>query len=164
MVCPSINPAEVRRPRSVYAAMAKDDALRLASSSGGVFSLLASGTLAKVGVVFGAAFDHNDWHVYHKAVETEADLAELRGSKYVQSDVGDCYRQAKAYLDTGREVLFTGTPCQIAALSNFLSLQKGTPLDNLLLVDVVCHAVPSPFAWRKYLEKRLSTVYTDGVG
>ena len=125
-VCPSVNPAESRRPRSVYAAMAKDDALRLASSSGGVFSLLASDILSKGGVVFGAAFDHNDWHVYHKAVESEAELAELRGSKYVQSDVGDCYRQVKAYLDTGREVLFTGTPCQIAALSNFLSLQKGT--------------------------------------
>lgn len=163
-VCPSVNPAESRRPRSVYAAMAKDDALRLASSSGGVFSLLASDILSKGGVVFGAAFDHNDWHVYHKAVESEAELAELRGSKYVQSDVGDCYRQVKAYLDTGREVLFTGTPCQIAALSNFLSLQKGTPLDNLLLVDVVCHAVPSPLAWRKYLEKRVPSIYTDRVG
>lgn len=162
--CPSINSSRVRRPQSVYAAIAKDDVLRLASSSGGVFSLLARDVLSKDGVVFGAAFDHNDWHVYHKVVESEDELAELRGSKYVQSDVGDCYRQVKAYLDTGREVLFTGTPCQIAALSNFLSLRKGTPLGNLLLVDVVCHAVPSPFVWRKYLEKRLSTVYTDGAG
>ena len=163
-VCASINPAEARRPRSVYAAMAKDDALRLASSSGGVFSLLASDILSKGGVVFGAAFDHNDWHVYHKAVETEADLAELRGSKYVQSDVGDSYRQVKAYLNAGRQVLFSGTPCQITALNKFLAMYKGLPLENLLLVDVVCHAVPSPLAWRKYLEKRLSTVYTDGAG
>lgn len=163
-VCPSINPAEARRPRSVYAAMANDDALRLASSSGGVFSLLASDILSKGGVVFGAAFDHNDWLVYHKAVETEADIAELRGSKYVQSDVGDSYRQVKAYLNAGRQVLFSGTPCQIAALNKFLAMYKSLPLENLLLVDVVCHAVPSPLAWRKYLEKRASSIYTDGVG
>jgi len=163
-VCPSVNPAESRRPRSVYAAMAKDDALRLASSSGGVFSLLASDILSKGGVVFGAAFDHNDWHVYHKAVETEADLAELSGSKYVQSDVGDSYRQVKAYLNAGRQVLFSGTPCQIAALNKFLAMYMGTPIDNLLLVDVVCHAVPSPLAWRKYLEKRASSIYPDRVG
>lgn len=162
--CPSINPAEARCPRSVYAAMAKDDALRLASSSGGVFSLLAGEILTKGGVVFGAAFDYNDWHVYHKPVETEVELAELRGSKYVQSDIGDCYRQVKAFLNAGRPVLFTGTPCQIAALNKFLSVQKGTPLDNLLRVDVVCHAVPSPIAWRKYLEKRASHIYTDRVG
>lgn len=163
-VCPSINPAEVRRPLGVYAAMAKDDALRLASSSGGIFSLLASDVLSKGGVVFGAAFDHNDWHVYHRPVETEAELAELRGSKYVQSDVGDCYRQVKDFLDAGRPVLFTGTPCQIAALNKFLAQWKGTPLDNLHLVDVVCHAVPSPLAWKKYLEKRASSDCTDRVG
>ena len=163
-VCPSINPAKARHPRSVYAAMAKDEALRLASSSGGMFSLLASDILSKGGVVFGAAFDHNDWHVYHRPVENEAELAELRGSKYVQSDVGDSYRQVKAYLSAERPVLFTGTPCQIAALNKFLSLQKGTPLDNLFLVDVVCHAVPSPLAWRKYLEKRASSIYTDREG
>ena len=163
-VCASINPAEARRPRSVYAAMAKDEILRLASSSGGVFSLLANEVLSKCGVVFGAAFDHNDWHVYHKAVETEADLAELRGSKYVQSDVGDSYRQVKAYLNAGRQVLFSGTPCQIAALNKFLAMYKGLPLENLLLVDVVCHAVPSPLAWRKYLEKRASAIYTERVG
>jgi coenzyme F420-reducing hydrogenase beta subunit len=162
--CPSINPANARHPRSVYAAMAKDDVLRLASSSGGVFSLLASDILSKGGVVFGAAFNHGDWHVYHRPVETEVDLAELRGSKYVQSDVGDCYRQVKAYLDAGRKVLFSGTPCQIAALNKFLAMYMGTPKDNLLLVDVVCHAVPSPLAWRKYLEKRASSIYPDRVG
>lgn len=158
-VCPSINPVEARRPRSVFAAMAKDDALRLASSSGGVFSLLARDILSRIGVVFGAAFDHNDWHVFHKFVENETDLSELRGSKYVQSDIGDCYRQVKAFLDAGRLVLFSGTPCQIAALNKFLALQKGASFDNLLLVDVVCHAVPSPLAWRRYLEKRM-----DGFG
>lgn len=162
--CPSLNPAEARHPLFVYAAMAKDMPLRLASSSGGVFSLLAKETISKGGVVFGAVFDHNDWHVCHKSVETEADLAELRGSKYVQSDVGDCYRQVKICLNAGRLVLFTGTPCQIAALNKFLYLQKGTPLDNLLLVDVVCHAVPSPLVWKKYLENRLASAYTGRVG
>lgn len=158
-ICPSLKPAEARRPRNVYAAMAKDEALRLASSSGGVFSLLANDVLSKGGVVFGAAFDHNDWHVFHKFVENKTDLSELRGSKYLQSDIGGCYRQVKAFLDAGRLVLFSGTPCQIAALNKFLALQKGTSFDNLLLVDVVCHAVPSPLAWRRYLEKRM-----DGFG
>ena len=144
--------------------MAKDAGLRLESSSGGVFSLLARDVLAKGGVVFGAAFDHEDWHVYHRAVDNEAELAELRGSKYVQSDIGECHREARDFLRSGRPVLFSGTPCQVAALKKVLDADKTIPTDRLLLVDVVCHAVPSPLAWRRYLEKRLASVYADGTG
>lgn len=162
--CPSLNQAESRKPLGVYAAMAKEDAVRLSSSSGGIFSLLAKDILARGGVVFGAAFDHDDWHVYHRAVDNDAELHELRGSKYVQSDVGDCYNQTKDFLKAGRTVLFTGTPCQIAGLVKVLEANPSIPTDKLLLVDVVCHAVPSPLVWKKYLEKRLSDAYNKGVG
>ena len=162
--CPSLNQGVARSPLGVCAAMAKDDTLRLSSSSGGVFSLLAKDVLAKGGVVFGAAFDHDDWHVYHRFVDNEADLQELRGSKYVQSDAGDCYNQVKDLLKAGRPVMFTGTPCQIAGLVKVLEANPTTPTEKLLLVDVVCHAVPSPLAWEKYLEKRLASVYNDGKG
>lgn len=157
--CQSLQQSESCKPLGVYAAKAKDDALRLDSSSGGIFSLLAKDVLARGGVVFGAAFDRNDWHVYHRAVDNKADLAELRGSKYVQSDIGECYRQVKEELKTGRDVLFSGTPCQIAGLR--ASLRQDC--ENLLLVDVVCHAVPSPLAWKRYLEKRAASVYNNRV-
>ena len=163
-VCPALNPSLSCKPLAVYAMMAKDEALRLSSSSGGVFSLLAKDILLRDGVVFGAAFDHNDWHVYHRAVEKEADLSELFGSKYVQSDIGDCYKLVKDLLKGGRLVMFTGTPCQIAGLVKVLEADKAIITDQLLLVDVVCHAVPSPLAWRKYLEKRVASAYNDERG
>ena len=155
--CPAVKPFLPREPLGVYAAMAKQESLRLDSSSGGVFSLLAHEVLSCGGVVFGAAFDPSDWHVCHRMVEREDGLSELRGSKYVQSDVGDCYRQAKTALKEGRSVLFSGTPCQCTGLRNVLDAEQGLALGKLLVVDVVCHAVPSPLAWRKYLEKRIAS-------
>lgn len=161
--CPSLVQAEPRTPIRVCAAIAKDDDLRLASSSGGIFSLLAKDILAKGGIVFGAAFDHHDWHVYHRAIDNEADLAELRGSKYVQSDIGECHRETQDFLRSGRPVLFSGTPCQVAALKKVLGADMAVPTDRLLLVDVACHAAPSPLAWRRYLEKRLASVCNDSA-
>ena len=159
-ICPSLNKSSQREPIGVYAVNAKDDALRLDSSSGGVFSLLAKDVLVRGGVVFGAAFDRNDWHVYHKRANNEGALAELRGSKYAQSDVGESYRYAESNLRKGHDVLFTGTPCQIAGLRASLC----EDYEKLLLVDVVCHAVPSPLVWKKYLEKRVASVYKNGAG
>lgn len=149
--CPVLVPNPPRKPLAVYAAIAKDDVVRAASSSGGVFTLLARRTIAAGGIVYGAAIRESDLMVAHCSAETEDELARLRGSKYVQSDVGDVYRQVKAQLATGRQVLFSGTPCQIAALRRVL----GRPCENLLCVDFICHAVPSPLAWRKYLESRV---------
>ena len=157
-VCPSLHPMQPREPLAVYATKAKDDAIRMASSSGGMFSLLAKQTLDNRGVVFGAAFDHDDWHVYHRAIEHKEELDELRGSKYVQSEIGDSYQQAEVYLRSGRTVLFSGTPCQIAGLNHYLSMRSNAKVGRLLTVDVVCHAVPSPLAWRKYLECRIGSV------
>ena len=152
--CPVLSKLPLRTPLAVYAAKAKDEELRMKSSSGGVFSLLARAVIADGGIVFGAGFDHADWHVMHKSAENEEELEDLRGSKYVQSEMGDVFRCVKAELAKNRKVLFSGTPCQIAGLRLFL----GKPYGNLLLVDVVCHAAPSPLVWKKFLEKRLLAV------
>ncbi len=101
------------------------------------------------GIVFGAGFDE-DWEVCHQSVQTEAELAKLRVSKYLQSRVKDTFRQVQKELKTGRQVLFSGTPCQCAALRQFLKKDY----ENLFLVDFICHGVPSPAVWRKYLALR----------
>lgn len=151
-VCPVLHPIAPRlMSAQVYAARAKDRTLRLESSSGGIFSLLARQVLHQGGLVFGAACDLKTGRVGHIAVEDEAGLARLRGSKYVQSDMGTVYRQVREALAYGREVLFSGTPCQISALRRVV----GKDDDRLLCVDVICHAAPSPLAWQKYLEKRV---------
>ena len=132
-----------------YAACTKDEALRRESSSGGIFSELAKAVLGAGGVVFGAAFDET-FAVKHVCVDDAAELDRLRGSKYVQSEVGTAYLQAKEYLERGRKVLFTGTPCQIGGLLSFL----GKPYENLYTQDIICHGVPSPKLWKKYVDFR----------
>ena len=151
VVCPVLHPGKPRKPLAVYAAKAKDDELRWGSASGGVFTVLAQDVLKRGGVVFGAGFERPTWRVIHKAATNEEELDDLRGSKYVQSDTGDTFKEAKSYLDAGREVLYSGCPCQVAALKSFL----GTDYPNLLTVDLICHGVPSPWAWEKYLEDRI---------
>lgn len=131
-----------------YGAKECDEMERLSSSSGGVFSLLARRTLSQGGVVFGAAFDES-LVVRHRCVDNLDDLASLRGSKYVQSEVGSCYEMVKCELASGRHVLFTGTPCQIAGLKAYL----GKEYMNLLSVDLICHGVPSPAVFSKYLQE-----------
>jgi coenzyme F420-reducing hydrogenase beta subunit len=153
--CPALHRGGERTPLAVHAAKALDEGLRLASSSGGVFSLLAQAVLERGGVVIGAACDNHDGHVFHVAIDKVADIARLRGAKYVQSDMDGMYRRAREALSSGeKDVLFSGTPCQIAAFRQYLSLFPRVDAGRLLLVDVVCHAVPSPLAWRKYMEQR----------
>lgn len=149
-VCPSLHPGEARKPLSVYATKAKDDILRAESSSGGVFSLLSRQVISAGGIVYGAAIRKSDLLVCHCSAKNEEELSWLRGSKYVQSEIGDVYSQVLGQLIEGREVLFSGTPCQVAALRNFLAKDYC----NLICVEVICHAAPSPLAWRKFLEKR----------
>lgn len=150
LACPVLNRLPPREPLSVYAALATDEPLRMASSSGGVFSLLARQILAKGGVVFGAAWDYAGHTTRIVAARDEAGLAELRGSKYVQAAVGDAYLQVRDELKRGVPVLYSGTPCQVAALRRVL----GEDSANLLTVDVICHAAPSPLAFRSYAAKR----------
>ena len=123
-----------------------------------MFTLLAKSVIADGGAVFGAAFDRSDWHVAHVCVENDAGLDRLRGSKYVQSEIGKAFDEVVRLLEKGRKVLFSGTPCQVAGLRRMLESSGVNAMDNLLFVDIVCHAVPSPLAWERYLGKRCQDI------
>lgn len=148
-VCPVLHPGAPDASPTCYAAYTKDEELRLKSSSGGIFTELARPIIESGGVVFGCIWERPQLVAIHAKAETRDQLAEMRGSKYVQSDVRDTFREAKAALLAGRQVLFSGTPCQIAGLNAFL----GKPYVNLLTVEVVCHGTPSPAVFEAY--KRL---------
>ncbi len=128
-----------------YGAVAKDGDIRLSSSSGGVFTVLATEIINKGGVVFGAAFD-KDFSVHHQAAFSVEEAKCFRGSKYVQSYMGNCYTQIKEMLDEDRWVYFSGTPCQVAGLISFLNKRY----DKLITQDFICHSVPSPLVWDAY--------------
>lgn len=147
--CPVLNEIPVNKTAEdvkVYALIHKDETVRAHSSSGGAFSAIANYVLSRNGVVFGAAFDEK-FHVHHICVDTPDTLYKLRGSKYVQSEIGDSYKQAKAYLKAGKLVLFSGTACQTSGLIGYL----GRDYDNLITQDLICHGVPSPMVWKKYI-------------
>lgn len=149
--CPVLNPIVKEQDQTppTYAAINKNETIRKDSSSGGMFHLFAEQILKEGGIVFGAGFDA-DWEVCHQSAETVADLERLRVSKYLQSRVETSFQQVTEYLRAGRKVLFAGTPCQCAALRRFV----GKNDENLILVDFICHGVPSPKIWRNYLALR----------
>lgn len=127
--------------KTCLAAIDADRDELMLSSSGGAFSVLARKVIAHEGTVYGHAFD-DGLHVACVRVDSLDGLAALRGSKYVQSDMGDAMSLVREDLKAGREVLFSGTPCQVDGLLAYL----GGPQDRLLTVDIVCHGVPSqPF-------------------
>lgn len=146
-VCPANHLPAGQAPREVYAALVKDDTERKKSSSGGVFACLARQTIKQGGSVFGVLLDQ-DLTVRHAEVTDLSKLEPLRGSKYVQSEVGLSFQQVRQRLQERKKVLFSGTPCQVAGLKNYL--QKDDP--NLLTVDILCHGVPSPGLFRKYIQ------------
>ncbi len=147
-VCPMLTPpTHGAGPDRAYAVWNTDEAERLVSSSGGFFSLLARRTLKRGGAVFGTVLDE-DMTPRHVCARSKEELAPMRGSKYVQSDIGDCFCQAKSLLDEGVDVLFSGVPCQIDGLLRYL----GKEYDNLLTCDLVCHGVPSPAVFRRFLD------------
>ena len=159
-VCPVIHQSAPVAPQATYIAINRDEEIRLQSSSGGIFTLLAEQVIAEGGVVFGASFDE-DWSVIHAWIDTVDGLAAFRGSKYVQSRIGDTYSEARAFLQQGRKVLFSGTPCQIAGLKKFLCKEY----NNLLTVDFICHGVPSPGVWQRYLRELRKELRAErGVG
>ena len=148
-VCPIINPVKrVDSKKIAYASMNKDEQVRMKSSSGGIFSILAEYIIKNNGVVYGAGFDE-DFNIKHKRILYSTDLDLLRGSKYVQSSIGDIYKQVKNDLESNRQVLFTGTPCQVEGLRSYLRKEYV----NLITMDFICHGVPSPLVWKKYLEE-----------
>ncbi len=149
-ICPVANPHfdDGQKPIAI-AAKNKDDKVRRTSSSGGVFSAFAEKIIDMGGVVFGAGFD-DKFNVVHQYTETKEGILYLRGSKYVQSTIGHTYIDCRNFLEAGRTVLFTGTPCQIGGLYSFL----GKSYDNLYTQEFVCHGVPSPLVWSKYVQHR----------
>ena len=148
-VCPIINPVKrVDSKKIVYAGMNKDEQIRIKSSSGGIFSILAEYIIKNNGIIYGASFDE-DFNIKHKRIFCNTDLDLLRGSKYVQSSIGDIYKQVKNDLESNRQVLFTGTPCQVEGIRSYLRKEYV----NLITMDFICHGVPSPLVWKKYLEK-----------
>lgn len=150
-VCPVVHQAEPRMPMESYAAYNMDNIVRKDSSSGGIFTLLAEKVIDEGGVVFGATWNEK-WQVVHTYTETKEGIIQFRGSKYVQSIIGETYKQAEAFLKSGRKVLFSGTPCQIAGLRLFLRKEY----ENLLTVDFICHGVPSPGVFRWYLQEEIN--------
>lgn len=141
-ICPVLKQREPRPEPAVFAAWNPDASVRQASTAGGVFPLLAEYILDEGGVVFGAALDQ-ELRVRHIAVKDKAELPRLQGAKPVQSDLGDSFRRVRHYLDQGRRVLFSGTPCQVDGLYHFL----GEYPERLLTCDVVCSGVSSPGVW-----------------
>lgn len=147
-VCPVLHRNQPREPLHVYAAINKNLDVRLSSSSGGVFSILAQRTISQGGIVCGAGWS-KDFKVVHKLVADQEALADLRGSKYVQSDLGQTFRHIKEKLHNQCPILFSGTPCQVAGLYAYL----GECTAGLTTVDFVCHAIPSPLAFDLYLKE-----------
>lgn len=145
-VCPYLVPQQECELSNVFAAKNPDEAIRKESSSGGIFTMLAVSIVHEGGVVFGARWGM-DWNVVHSYTESVEGIKAFRSSKYVQSNINDSYQKAEAFLKEGRKVLFSGTPCQIAGLKSFLRKEY----DNLISAECVCHGVPSPCLWQKYL-------------
>ena len=146
--CPILNNKKQEFLPKVYVAKNKNTEVQKQSSSGGIFSILADYILDQNGVIFGAAFNKN-WEVYHRFIEKKEDLNLLRRSKYVQSNTLETFKETRRFLEEGRQVLYTGTPCQIAGLKSFLNKHY----NNLLTADIICHSTPSPKVWEEFLKQ-----------
>lgn len=147
--CPVLsNPSDNEIVGKCYAAYAIDNDIRTTSSSGGIFGVAAREIIQKGGIVYGACFDEN-MELCHKSAETAEELRRLQGSKYTQSYIGETYRNVKQNLLKDREVLFVGTPCQVAGLRTYLQKKY----ENLHLIDILCHGVTSPLFFESYLKK-----------
>ena len=146
-VCPILNQADKLPVQEVLAVKNPDEEERMNSASGGVFLPLAREVINKGGVVFGAVYD-DSWEVHHVYAEKIEDVYPMMGSKYLQSKIENSYKEAERFLKQGREVMFVGSPCQIAGLRTFF---RNKEYPNLLAVDFLCHGVPSPGVWRRYL-------------
>lgn len=150
--CPILNPKACDNKTVAYAAIHKDENIRMESTSGGVFSLLCQWIFDHGGVAFGAAYA-DDFLVEHRCIRSMDELSALRTAKYSQSQIGDSFQKVKQLLADGQYVLFSGTPCQIGGLRTFL----GKDYERLVLVDLICHGVPSPAVWSRYIDYRSKT-------
>ena len=144
--CPDIKTPDMNPFDKAYACYAKREEEHLSSSSGGFFAVLAREILEENGIVCGAAFD-DSVKVKHIITDNIYGLEKIKKTKYVQSTIGQAYSQIKGVLKTGKKVLFSGTPCQVAGLKLYL----GQDYDNLICIDLICHGVPSPEVFARYL-------------
>ena len=136
-ICPSINKVQYYKKQKCYAMYSKDEKVRVKSTSGGIATTFSINVINSGGVVYGAAYDKN-CAVKHIRVTDIDGLKKLQGSKYVHSYINDTYKRVKEDLKNNREVLFIGTPCQVAGLKKFLSRDY----DKLILVEIICDGVP----------------------
>ncbi len=147
-ICPVINTKYENNDKPTCFAYMANDEVRKNSSSGGAFYVLAKYFIENQGFVSGAVWDNN-CTVKHIVSNKIDDIEKMRTSKYLQSSIGDCYQQIQEILNRGTKVLFTGTPCQIAGLKNYLIKDYV----NLFCVDLICNSVPSPKVFRKYIQE-----------
>lgn len=146
-VCPIDKELKVPTAQKAYAAVHKDSSVLEKSTSGGAFTALADTIFSQGGVVYGAAM-LNDMQVKHIRTENRTAFAELRSSKYLQSDTGTTYQMVEQDLKQGKVVLYSGTPCQIDGLKCFLRKEY----ENLYTADIVCHGVGSQAYFDRYME------------
>ncbi len=145
-ICPVINTRENASLNTCYLAYNKKIEEILSSSSGAIFSAIANFILDSGGVVIGAALVNNK--LKHIVIEKKEDLFKLKGSKYLQSDLNDMFKYVKENIKH-KKVLFAGTPCQVAGLKAFIKNDN----DNLYCIDLICHGVPSPKLFSKYIKE-----------
>lgn len=148
-VCPILTPLDnANAPINAYAAWAKDSIIVRNSSSGGLFSIIAN-LFLDGGSIYAAAFE-KDWTVKHICATSKDDVKRQRGSKYLQSYIGEAYSEIKSDLTRGKRVLFVGTPCQVSGLNSYLHLTK-TKTSYLITIDLACHGVPTPMIFKDYI-------------
>lgn len=150
--CQRVCMNEIRKESSfnqskVYAAYSNQNQVRVPASSGGIVREISEEIMYQAGVVFGAKFK-KDFMVEHVVAVRQEELNQLSRSKYVQSEIHKSYQQVKRYLLEGKKVLFVGTGCQVHGLKSYL----GKEYRNLLCIDFICHGVPSPYVWNRYLK------------
>lgn len=156
--CQVINAIKRNSPQASYCALAKGEEIWKRTASGGAASIIAKWGIERHGaIVFGCEMDEKQC-VQHIGIEMPADIKRIAGSKYVESNLGDAYKNIMSFLKKGQKCIFLGTPCQVAGLKNFLMVSNVSDT-NLLTVDNVCHGVPSPLFWQKAVEyyKKIST-------
>ena len=145
-VCPILNKSKLNefKPKA-YLFQNSNEEIRKDSTSGGIFTAIGEFVIKNNGIVYGATFDDN-FVVNHIGVESVDKLSKFRKSKYVQSNQNNCFKEIKQYLDNGKLVCYSGTPCQVGGLRAYLRKDY----ENLILVDIMCHSVPSPLVFEKY--------------
>ncbi len=145
-ICPVFKEEDIGDfERKVFIVQHKDEKIRRESTSGGAFTAIAEYVIENGGVVFGASYDES-FKVVHTSAVTKDELSKFRNSKYAQSDILASYNELKGFLEEGRLVLYSGTPCQIAGIKRVFG-----DYENLVTQDVVCHGIPSPLVFEKYI-------------